>query len=108
MSGDERRRSPRYAVDIPARLSSGADSFPAQIKDICRDAVLLEAHRSLTLDTAVTLAMELPGADHPLSVMGRVIRVIRGEGDAQRMAVLFTDANPAAATAIDFFLALQD
>lgn len=108
MSGDERRKSPRYAVDIPARLSSGGESFPAQIKDICRDAVLLESHRSLGLDAAVTLAMELPGADYPLNVMGRVIRLIRGEGDAQRMAVLFTDSNPAAATAIDFFLALQD
>jgi len=108
MSGDERRRSPRYPVDIPARLSSGGEAFPAQIKDVCRDAVLLESHRVLALGATVSLAMELPGADRPLNVLGRVIRVIRGEGDAHRLAVLFADVNPAAATAIDFFLALQD
>jgi hypothetical protein len=108
MSGDERRKSPRYAVDIPARLSSGGGAFPAQIKDICRDAVLLESHQGLALESVVGLAMALPGAVHPLNVLGRVIRVIRGEGDAHRLAVLFTDVNPAAATAIDFFLALRD
>lgn len=108
MSDPERRKSPRYAVDIAARLGSSGGAFPAQIKDICRDAVLLETHRSLAPDTRVTLAMELPGSDSPLSVVGRVIRVVRGEGDAHRLAVLFTDVNPAAATAIDFFLALQE
>jgi hypothetical protein len=108
MSGNERRKSPRYAVEIPARLSSGGGAFPALIKDICRDAVLLESHRGLALDSAISLAMELPGGESSLNVLGRVIRVVRGDGDAHRLAVLFTDVNPAAATAIDFFLALQD
>ena len=108
MSDDERRKCPRYPVDIPAQLSSGGESFPAQIKDICRDAVLLECQRGLALEATVALTMDLPGPDCPPQVMGRVIRLVRGEGNARRMAVLFTSSSPAAATAIDFFLALQD
>jgi len=36
-----------------------------------------------------------------------VIRLTEGEGDARGMAVLFTEATPAAATRIDLFLSRE-
>jgi hypothetical protein len=78
-------------------------SFPGRLRDICRDAALVEVHEALPLDARVVLTVELPGAG-TVEVAGRVIRVTEGEGDARSMAILFTDATPAAATKIDLFL----
>jgi hypothetical protein len=52
--------------------------------------------------------MALPGTGGPLEVGGRVIRVAPGEGDAQRLAILFTSVTPAAETRIDFFIAQHE
>ena len=103
MSGADRRKSPRKAVDLPVRCLVDGRSFPGRLRDICRDAALVEAHEPLPLDTRVVLALELPGAG-AVEVAGRVIRLAEGEGDARGMAVLFTGATPAAATRIDLFL----
>jgi hypothetical protein len=105
---EERRKSPRFAVEVPVRLTVAGSSFPGHLKDVCRDAVLVETHRSLPIDTEVTVAMALPGTRGPLEVGGRVIRVTPGEGDAQRLAILFTDVTPAAETRIDFFIAQHE
>jgi Tfp pilus assembly protein PilZ len=79
-------------------------SFPGRLRDICRDAALVETHHDCALETRVVLALELPGGGGILEVAGRVIRLAPGEGDAQGMAVLFTEATPAAATRIDLLL----
>jgi hypothetical protein len=105
---DERRKSPRFSVDVPVRLSSGGASFPGRLKDLCRDAVLVETHHPLPLESQVAVAMALPGTSGPLEVGGRVIRVAPGDGDAQRVAILFTSVTPAAETRIDFFIALHE
>ena len=99
----ERRRQPRYPVDIPVRCRVGEESFPGRLKDICRDAALVEAHRLGPLDSRMALSLELPGAG-AVEVTGRVIRHAAGEGDARGMAVLFSDLTPATATRIDLFL----
>jgi hypothetical protein len=104
---DERRKSPRFSVDVPVRLTSSGTSFPGHLKDICRDAVLVESHHRLSLESQVAVAMALPGAG-PLEVGGRVIRVAPGDGDAQRFAILFTNVTPAAETRIDFFIAQHE
>jgi hypothetical protein len=103
VTGADRRKNPRKAVDLPVRCSSEGMSFPARLKDICRDAALIEAHYACALETRIMLALDLPGAG-PLEVAGRVIRLAEGEGDARGMAVLFTEATPADATCIDLFL----
>jgi PilZ domain len=105
---DERRRSPRFAVDVPVRLTSGGASFPGHLKDLCRDAVLVETHQALPIEAPVAVAMALPGTGGPLEVEGRVIRVAPGEGDARRVAILFTNVTPAAETRIDFFIAQHE
>jgi hypothetical protein len=106
VSGAERRKSPRRAADLPVRCVAEGRSFPARLKDICRDAALIEAHQACPLESRVVLALELPGAG-ALEVAGRVIRLTAGEGDARAMAVLFTEATPTAATRIDLFLSRE-
>lgn len=108
MSGEERRKSPRYHVEVPVRVTAEGVSFPGNLKDICRDAALLEVHRPCALDAQVALAMELPGTGGPMVVTGRVIRVAPGEGDARAMAILFGDLSSAAGARIDFFVATQE
>lgn len=108
MTSEERRKSPRFQVEVPLRLTASGVSFPGHLKDICRDAALVESHRACDLETPLVMAMELPGTGGPLEVAGRVIRLGPGEGDARAMAVLFTDVSPAAAARIDFFVAMQE
>jgi hypothetical protein len=103
LTGAERRKHPRKVVDLPARCAADGESFPARVRDICRDAALIEAHRACALDTRLVVSLDLPGVGR-LEVAGRVIRLVDGEGDALGIAVLFTDATPAAATRIDLFL----
>jgi hypothetical protein len=52
--------------------------------------------------------MALPGTGGPLEVGGKVIRVAPGDGDAHRLAILFTNLTPAAETRIDFFIAQHE
>src|SRR5262245_12121150 len=106
---EERRKSPRYSVEIPVRLTARGASYPGRLRDVCRDAALVEVDRAWSLETPVALAMELPGTGGPLEVLGRVVRLVppTAPGAPHGIAVLFTDVSPAAATRIDFFIALQ-
>jgi PilZ domain len=107
VSGSDRRKNPRFEADVPVRLTVDGHAYVGRLRDVCRDAALVEAHGRWPLGTAVILAMELPGTEWPLQVGGTVIRVGPGEGDATATAVLFGDLTPAAETRIDFFIALR-
>jgi hypothetical protein len=105
---DDRRKSPRFPVDTRLRLTGGGSSASGRLRDICRDAALLETDAPLALGTFVTLSLELPGTgDGEVLVSGKVIRVAPGEGGGHASAVLFTEVPPAAAARIEVFLALQ-
>jgi Tfp pilus assembly protein PilZ len=104
---DDRRKSPRFRVGVPALIFLGTERFMGQLKDICRDAALVETQRNLSLGTELALALALPGTGGPLQVAGKVVRVAPGEDSGQDVAVLFTNVTPHAETRIDFFVALQ-
>jgi hypothetical protein len=106
-AGKERRKHPRYPVDVSARLTVGNDSLMARMRDVCRDAVLVEANRWFPLQTDVKVAMELPGTGGPLEVAGKVIRLAPGEQGTHSMAILFAELPQAATDRIDFFLTQQ-
>ncbi len=108
MSQRERRKSPRFVAEVPARLTLGHDVVIGRLRDVCRDAVLVEADRAFPLETELKVAMELPGTGGPLLVTGRVIRLAEGEEGAQAMAILFSDVSPSASARIDFFIAQQE
>jgi hypothetical protein len=104
---EERRKSPRVVVDVPVRLTLGRDSLPGRLRDICRDAALVEVHQECPLGSDVSLMFELAEEDGPLQVTGQVIRLAPGDGDARAVAVLFRDVHPSAEGRIDMFLARQ-
>jgi PilZ domain len=105
---DERRKSPRYEVDLPVRLDFAGASFGGRARDLCRDAVLVEADVALSLDTAVSVTFQLHRSEGPLQVAGRVVRAVAAaDGHLPAMAVLFTELTPSAVTSIDMFIAGQ-
>jgi hypothetical protein len=104
---DDRRRSPRFAVKVPARITHGAESFPGILKDLCKDAALVEGQRALPLETEVALTLSLPGTGGPLQAVGLVARVGPGDHGGHDMAILFKDLSEAAETRIEFFIAIQ-
>lgn len=108
MTSDERRKNARYAVDIPVRLTVQGATVMGRLRDVCRDAALVEANKWFPLETPMTMAMELPGTGGPLEVMGRVIRLAPGDQGSHGMALLFTDVSAAAGERIAFFVAVQE
>ena len=108
VAGQERRKHTRYPVDVPARLTVGSESLMARMRDVCRDAVLVEANRWFPLQTDVKVAVELPGTGGPLEITGKVVRLAPGEQGAHCMAVLFGDLPQAASDRIDFFVAQHE
>ena len=103
---EERRKSPRFKVRVEAQVTHGARGFRGVLKDICRDAALVEVEGDIPVGGELALSLELPGASGPLQIVGTVVRLAEGE-QGQNVAVLFTDLTPGAETRIDFFVALQ-
>jgi hypothetical protein len=104
---EDRRKSPRFAVEVPVRLTAGGAAVTGRLKDICRDAALVETDAPQILDSPVTLALELPGTGGPLQVGGRVIRLAPGEGGRHGAAILFTEVSPSVEARIAFFVELR-
>jgi hypothetical protein len=107
VSVEERRRNPRVAVDVPVTVRAEGAEHAGRLRDICRDAALVETDRSWPMETELGLRMELPGTGGPIEITGKVIRLAPGEGGKQGVAILFTDVTAAAGMRIDFFVALQ-
>jgi len=103
MSGAERRKHPRVVVELPVRLTVEGTAAPARLHDICRDAALVETHHRCLVGTRVSMAWS-SSRGGMVEVAGTVLRVSAAEGDARRVAILFADVAPAAATAIELLL----
>jgi PilZ domain len=105
---EDRRKNPRFEVASPLQLTAGTTTTSGRLRDICKDAALVDVERPRSLGEFVTLAIDLPGTgEGPVTVAGQVIRVAPGEGGGHGAAVLFTDVTPQAAARINFFLELQ-
>jgi hypothetical protein len=100
----ERRRSRRHPVKATVRLKVGDEALPGLLRDLCREAALVESPRELDLEAPVTLAIELPALGGTLSVGGRVVRRAAAEDGIHPLAILFTDVAPADATRLDLFI----
>lgn len=107
MSAEERRRNPRFVVDVPVTMTVAGETRTARLRDVCRDAALVEADRWEPLGTDVALALALPGTAGPIEVSGRVIRLAPGEQGTHGMAILFSGPSPEAEARIDEFIARQ-
>ena len=102
MNDRDRRRSPRYPVDLPAELAVEGSSITGRQRDLCKDAGLVEAGMTWPVGTVVNMAVTLDRAN--VTFPGTIIRVAPGEEDNQAMAVLFDSLPPALATRLDLFL----
>ena len=98
----ERRRNPRVPVDLPVRVVVEGRTIPGRLKDLCRDAALVEVHHRCDMGTPVTIGWET--RDGTVEVAGRVIRLALGEGDSQAVAILFGEVPSAAATQIELLI----
>jgi hypothetical protein len=104
---EERRKHPRFKVGVKVDIALGPERFAGRLKDLCRDAALLEIDSRVPVGAEVALTLQLPGTGGPLRVVGSVVREANGEGGAHEIAVLFVDRSPANETRIEFFIALQ-
>ena len=85
------------------RLTIGHEVRPGRLRDICRDAALVEVHRACALGEEVSLSSSCRGGRaHP--GVGHRHPHCRGDGDARAVAVLFRDVQPAAEGRIEMFL----
>lgn len=100
---EERRGSPRYRVDVPARLMVAAETLDVKLRDVCRDAALVDAPRALALDSEVILKVEFHWTGGLLEIPGRVIRIAPSDG-AHGIAILFRGVAPTVATQIALLL----
>jgi hypothetical protein len=104
----ERRKSRRARVDVSARLWMETEGFLGTVRDICRDAVLVEANRWYPVGTTLSVEAELPGAEGTLHAAGRVVRLAPGEEGMHGMAILFDDLPEKTVALIDRFVAAQE
>ena len=70
MSGAERRRHPRARLDAPVRLKVGERLVEASVRDICRDAVLVEANHWFPLGTELQVRIDFDTAARTLPATG--------------------------------------
>ena len=103
MRPEDRRKSPRFLVDLPVRVGMAGQTVPGRLHDVCRDAALVQTHQTCMVGTRVSLAWRADGGGM-VQVDGVVLRVSAGEGDARGIAILFVDVAPATATAIELLI----
>src|SRR5512143_975306 len=102
---EERRKSPRAVVDLPARVTVGQETIECRVRDLCRDAALVLAERCYPLQTSAALEMVLPTNPGAVQVTGRVVRLApKEQGGAHGMAILFDDLPLETALRIELFV----
>ncbi len=105
---EERRKSPRAVADVPARLTIGGETVAGRVRDICRDAALVETERSYPIETVVTVETELPAVAGSVRATGRVVRVADGKDGGSAIAILFDNLPAETALRIDLFVSEQE
>jgi hypothetical protein len=103
--GEERRKSPRVVVDVPARVTVEGETIEGRIRDICRDAALVLAARTWPLGTRVAVMTTLPRVVGPVSFSGPVVRLAEPVDGLCGMAVLFESVDPQTLLRIELFVA---
>ncbi len=89
---DDRRRSPRAAVRVPARLDSTNFSLDGRTRDISETGVLISADGSeLPIGKGIQLELQNPETGERFAVSGTVSRHIEGDGTVAAVGV---DFNP--------------
>jgi hypothetical protein len=105
---EERRKSPRVVVDVPARVTIGEQTIDGRVRDICRDAALVRVDRRYPLQTRAVLETELPKVSGAIRAAGSVVRVADSDDGTHGIAILFDELPPEVALRIELFVSDAD
>ena len=73
---DNRRRSPRLHHEVTVAYRSAGRFLTDWATDISRGGLFINTRNPLALGTVVKLIIQLPGAEFPIDLSGRVTRVV--------------------------------
>ncbi len=87
---DDRRKSPRAAARVPARLQTTQVNLEGRTRDLSETGVLISADGSdLPLGKSIELELQHPVSGERIAVRGRVARHIQTEGTVAAVGVTF-------------------
>jgi uncharacterized protein (TIGR02266 family) len=95
---DPRRAFPRYETRFAVRFSTVQDFVLEYAANISAGGVFVHTVEPLPLQTVVSIEMQLPGSDVPVSAKGMVVHRVTADDAAQRgtlpgMGVQFVEAS---------------
>lgn len=91
-AGVERRRSSRVDLLVRVDYKTVDELFSEFARNINEGGMFVETDTPPELGSSVALQFQIPGSDEPIQVMGRVVRVSRGERDeGPGMGIEFED-----------------
>ena len=95
---DPRRAFPRYETRFAVRFSTVQDFVLEYAANISAGGVFVHTVEPLPLQTVVSIEMQLPGSDAPVSAKGMVVHRVTADDAAQRgtlpgMGVQFVEAS---------------
>ena len=95
-SGPNRRRSPRYTVDLAIEIEWGSARMPGRIRDLSLNGMHVELSDALWVGAQFSAKVLL---EPPIAVDCTVRRAQRGA-----MGLMFTPANEEARTRVEAFI----
>jgi uncharacterized protein (TIGR02266 family) len=103
---DNRRRSPRLHHEVPVAYRSVGSFLTEWATDISQGGLFINARKPLPVGTVVKLLVQLPGAEFPFDMSGRVTRAVGPDerGSAPGMAIEFIDLDAEKRARIDAFV----
>lgn len=104
MSGEDRRLSPRQAVDLAVSVETRAGArSEGRMTSLSRLGALIEGHELLDVGALVRLVLAQEG-EAPLELRAQVIRA-EAVGEVQALGVMFAPLPPVTLARVDGLLA---
>ncbi|MBI3206350.1 MAG: TIGR02266 family protein [Myxococcales bacterium] len=108
---DNRRRHPRYAVELNVSLSSEHNFYAGFVENLSNGGVFVATHSLKAVGTVFEILISLPGCDEPVRARGEV-RWVREYGDHSDVppgvGIRFLELDAAGLARIEAFLAHRE
>jgi uncharacterized protein (TIGR02266 family) len=108
---DNRRRYPRYAVELNVSLSSEHNFYAGFVENLSNGGVFVATHSLKAVGTVFEVCISLPGSDEPVRARGEV-RWVREYGEHSDVppgvGIRFLDLGADALARIEAFLAHRE
>ncbi|OQY29457.1 MAG: hypothetical protein B6244_03525 [Candidatus Cloacimonetes bacterium 4572_55] len=94
---EERRRYVRFDISFVVNLEhlTGQENkkIPAKVKNIAVGGVLLESNKAFAIGSILSLEMRLPGMDHNVKMLTKVVRIEERVDDRYDMGLAFVEVH---------------